>query len=85
MKTDFPNDVLAALKTHQVWAFTYIYNDAKVWLYSMAYNIIEDETAAQDLVQELFIDFWEQRLYLQVNSSLKGYLIRSVKHRSIQL
>jgi RNA polymerase sigma-70 factor (family 1) len=83
MKNDFPNDVLAALKTHELWAFTYIYNDAKVWLFSIAHSIVEDETVAQDLVQELFIDFWEQRLYLQVSSSVKGYLIRSVKHRAL--
>ncbi len=77
------NDVLVALNEHNMEAFDYLYEDARVWLYGVAYSIIEDESASQDLVQDFFIDFWKQRLYQNIKFNLKGYLVRSVRHRAL--
>lgn len=48
-----------------------------------AYLILRNEQEAEDLVQQLFLDIWNQRLYENIDSSLKAYLHTSIKHRSL--
>lgn len=84
MYPDYGNDVilLERLKAHDLEAFNYLYNNNRKWLYVLALSIIKDECEAQDLVQDLFIDFWQQTLYKQVTTSIKGYLSNSIKNRA---
>lgn len=46
--------------------------------------ILKDEITSEDVVQEFFIKFWEQRNTLQVQQ-VKSYLYRSVKNASLNL
>ncbi|SEM45478.1 RNA polymerase sigma-70 factor, ECF subfamily [bacterium A37T11] len=45
--------------------------------------MLKDEAAAEDLVQTIFIEFWQKQLYLQIEESLEGYLFRAVHNRSL--
>lgn len=74
--------LLPDLKMHNLEAFTRLYKQARERLYILANTIIKDSAAAQDLVQELFMDFWERRMYLHVQTSLKAYLIRAVRNKA---
>lgn len=74
--------LLPKLKMHDMAAFTRLYKQARERLYILANAIIQDSAAAQDLVQELFMEFWERRIYLDVQSSLKAYLIRAVRNKA---
>jgi RNA polymerase sigma-70 factor (family 1) len=82
MRSEFPEEVIAALRNRKLWAFDHIYNTARVWLYTKAYDIVQDESAAQDLVQDLFIDFWEQKRYINIATSINGYLLNSIRNRA---
>jgi RNA polymerase sigma-70 factor (ECF subfamily) len=42
-----------------------------------------DKAAAEEIVQELFIRFWENRKDLSSIQSIKSYFLRSVQNRSI--
>ena len=55
------------------------YND----LCHSSYHIIQDRAAAEDVVQEFFISFWNSRSALVIKSNLKAYLKRAVINRSI--
>lgn len=79
------NALLKQLQKRDRQAFDLLYRDMRVTLYVVAMSILEDEPVAQDLVQEFFIDFWHQQLHLQIESSLKGYMVRSVRNRSFKL
>lgn len=79
------NELLVALKKQDIEAFDFLYTDTRVWLYGVVYNILQDDQVSQDLVQDFFIDFWEFRLYNQIESSLKGYLIKSLTNRAFNL
>lgn len=48
-----------------------------------AFYLLKDEMDAEDLVQTLFLDFWDKKLYLNVNSSLKAYLHKCVRNRCL--
>jgi len=83
-----PIDYTALLKRLQArdrGAFDLLYQDTRVTLYVVALDILEDEMTAQDLVQDFFIDFWQRELYTQIESSLKGYLLRAVRNRALKL
>lgn len=82
-----PIDYTALLKRLQAGdrkAFDLLYGDTRVTLYVVALDILEEETAAQDLVQDFFIDFWQQERCHQIESSLKGYLLRAVRNRALK-
>lgn len=84
MQEDFTDidSLLSSLQMHDLEAFTLLYKQARERLYILANAIVQDTAAAQDLVQELFMEFWERRIYLDVQSSLKAYLIRSVRNKA---
>jgi RNA polymerase sigma-70 factor (ECF subfamily) len=54
----------------------------RLYLYARGY--VEDSEAAKDIVQDLFINLWEKRKNLFINSSLSSYFFRAVHNRSIQ-
>lgn len=84
MEREFSNYSLALskLKKNDLRAFEYLYENMRPLLYGIAYDIVQDDAASKDLVQDFFIDFWNLKLYNQVNVSLKNYLIKSVAHRA---
>lgn len=74
--------LLEELKAGSRNAFIRMYNEYRYWMLLQAASILKDEIAAQDLVNELFADFWEFRLYENVNTTLKGYLSMTVRNRA---
>ena len=47
-------------------------------LYYRALGIVRDSSVAEDIVQEVFIRFWDSRDKLVISSSVPAYLTRSV-------
>ena len=78
--TDY-NGLLERLKASDIDAFGELYAHARERLFVYAFAIVKDESAAQDIVQELFVDFWENRLFRQIQTGLIAYLVRSVRNR----
>src|SRR5690606_13054640 len=52
-------------------------------LCNFANTYLHDETLSEDIVQEIFIHFWENRASLQLISSVKAYLYTASKNRSL--
>lgn len=78
--TDYTG-LLERLKALDIDAFGELYALARERLFVYAFAILKDESAAQDIVQELFVDFWENRLFKQIQVGLIAYLVRSVRNR----
>ena len=49
-------------------------------LYAYAFSMLREESMAEEAVQSVFCRIWERRDQLQVHTSLKAYLFRSVHH-----
>ncbi|TKG89610.1 RNA polymerase sigma-70 factor [Puteibacter caeruleilacunae] len=49
-----------------------------------AYNYLDNFDQAEDLVQEIFIGFWENQRINHLTSSLKSYLFTSVRNNALQ-
>jgi RNA polymerase sigma-70 factor, ECF subfamily len=65
-------------------AFTYLYIHSRQRLFIIAYAIVQDIDAAQDIVQDFFTDFYQQAVFENI-ISLQGYMVYSVKNRAINL
>jgi RNA polymerase sigma-70 factor (family 1) len=80
-------ELLAQLKTGSLPAFQYFYSAYRQWLYVTAVSILKNETEAQELVQDLFIDFWQKdlssRIDLSTTNSLKNFLFVSIRNRCL--
>jgi RNA polymerase sigma-70 factor, ECF subfamily len=84
MKSSFADEkiLLHELKAGNRDALVYLYQEYRYWMLLQAAAILKDEVAAQDLVNELFADFWEFKLYENINTSLKGYLSSVVRNKA---
>lgn len=86
---EFENDIilLEQLKAGNQRAFDQLYVSYRRWLSLAAMTILRNETEAEEVVQDFFIDFWQHRLYqgltLSGRRSLKNFLFVSVKNRCL--
>lgn len=59
--------------------FTVYYSD----LVQFAGTFIQDLDTCEEIVQDAFVYFWENRLSLAIHTSLKSYLLKMVQNRCI--
>ncbi|WP_109829966.1 RNA polymerase sigma-70 factor [Reichenbachiella versicolor] len=43
---------------------------------------VRDEIIAEEIVQEVYINIWDRRFLIEINTSVKAYLYTAVKNRS---
>ena len=63
--------------------FEALFNTYYKQLCRFAFRIVHDKDKAEDVVQTCFVNFWQKRETLTIQSSFKAYLFRSVYNRSI--
>lgn len=54
------------------------------WLCSYVYKLSKDESLADDIVQNVFINIWEKQATITINSSTKNYLLRSCHNQYLK-
>jgi RNA polymerase sigma-70 factor (ECF subfamily) len=55
------------------------------YLFKIAHSMLRDTDAAKDCVQEVFLRFWQKRTEIEVKTTLKGYLQRSIVNECLGL
>jgi len=63
-------------------SFTLIYKKYWYKLFLIAQRRLNDKAASEELVQEIFVQLWEKRENLQIQS-LENYLVRAMKYSVI--
>ncbi|MBT34566.1 MAG: RNA polymerase sigma-70 factor [Thalassobius sp.] len=77
--SDFSDDkLLVFIRKDEQAAFLEIYQRYWARLYKYAYNVIQNQPACEDIIQEIFLDLWNRRKELLI-SNLQAYLYKSVK------
>lgn len=71
---------LAVLLRTDDAAYNEIYERYWPVMYRSAFNVLKDQDACLDVIQEVFIWFWEHRAEISVNS-IKAYLLVAVKYK----
>ncbi len=64
-------------------AFDQVYNSYWKRLFLYVVKVIQDEEAAQDIVQDIFVSLWLRREEISSQSSLSGYLFTAARFKGI--
>lgn len=75
--------LLSLLKSDDEKAFHLIFNKYHSFLCNSSYRIVQDKDAAKDVVQEVFMLFWNKRSESAIGN-LKPYLHRAVINKSLK-
>lgn len=76
--TDF--DLIALLKSDDILAFDTLYARYFRKLYNHAYEKLHDRFLAQEVVQDLFVRFWQNRYKVEVHTSLASYFFVAIRY-----
>jgi RNA polymerase sigma-70 factor (ECF subfamily) len=82
---DLPDDqLIAALASQDLGALETLYDRYGKVAFSLAYRIVGERGAAEDVVQDAFLSVWRQaKSYRRDRGSAKTWLMAIVHHRSI--
>ena len=75
--------IVEKIKTADHSAFEYVFTRFYKELCNFSLMYLKVEQASEEVVQETFINIWEKRQKLSIQSSLKSSLYVAVKNRSI--
>lgn len=75
--------VVGLLKQGTEEAFKYIYDQYYVLLCHIAHEYVQDRFLAETLVSDVIFHLWEVHDTLDIKTSLRNYLLRSVRNRSL--
>jgi len=76
--------IFKKIKEGNIEAFETLFRSCYEPLCRYAYHFVENMETAEEIVQDLFYVLWKERENLQIFTSVKGYLYRSVKNKSLQ-
>ncbi|MEN8124201.1 MAG: RNA polymerase sigma-70 factor [Bacteroidota bacterium] len=85
MAITFLNDLalIASLKKGESEAYAFLVNSYHHKLCVYAYGLTNDHDTAEDILQNVFMRVWKQRLKLKDDFSIKSYLYKSVYNEFI--
>lgn len=76
-------EILAALKNGEEKAFKIFFSEYHDVLVLYATNILKDVDAAEDVVQDCFMNVWENSLYENLSDGLDKYMFYLVKNAAL--
>lgn len=76
-------EIIRRIREGEVNEFESLFRSSYVSLVRYARVIIKDHDTAEEIVQDLFFKIWQDREKLNIESSLNGYLFRSVHNRCL--
>lgn len=85
MKNDADKLLLQQLKYGDIAAYENLFKKYYKLLNVEAYLLLEDRMEAEDQVQLLFIELWNRKLHINIQTSLKGYLRKSIRNRCLNV
>lgn len=75
--------IIQMLKQGKNSAYKYVYDHHYALLCAVAREYLKDNFLATNIVDDLIYHIWEKRETLEINTSLRSYLVRAVRNRCI--
>lgn len=72
--------VLSGIKEGNRDAFSLLFHSYYTDLVLFCGNFIKEKDACEDIVQSIFLKLWNDRQHIQIETSLKSYLLRAVRN-----
>ena len=77
------SDVVKGLKAGHDAAYKYLYEHYYKLLCAVAFEKVSDTLASEMIVSDVIFAIWQNRETLEINTSLRNYLLKSVCNRSL--
>jgi RNA polymerase sigma-70 factor (ECF subfamily) len=77
------NELILRLQRDDESAFDTVFRTYYKWLCAFAKHYVRNHEAAEEIVEDFFCHFWENSHEFSINTSLKGYLFRSIHNRCL--
>jgi RNA polymerase sigma-70 factor, ECF subfamily len=81
VKQEDDKALLASIKNDNKLAFDILFRKYYTPLSRFAFKLNGSEAAAEEAVQEVFINFWEHRHHLEVSKAVLSYLFQAVRNK----
>jgi RNA polymerase sigma-70 factor (ECF subfamily) len=86
VKVECPDvQLLTDLKNNDFSAFNTIYHKYSKPLYVYLLHKLKDPEVCNDVLQDVFVSFWEKRELLHIDVSIKAYLYQAARYKIIDL
>ena len=76
-------EIIWRIRQGDVGQFESLFRSSYVSLVRYAKTLIKDHDTAEEIVQDLFFRLWNDKEKMKIESSLNGYLFRSVHNRCL--
>ena len=76
-------ELIRQLKHGEDKAYRYLYDVYYEMLCRVAYEYLKDDFLAETIVGDTIFNFYEKRLTIEIQSSLRAYFVRAVRNRCI--
>jgi RNA polymerase sigma-70 factor (family 1) len=77
------NEIIRRIREGDKGQFELLFRSSYVSLVRYAKTLIKDHDTAEEIVQDLFVRLWQDKEKIKIESSLNGYLYRSVHNRCL--
>jgi len=77
------SDIVRGLQAGENSAYKYLYQHYYNMLCTMACEFVHDTMVSEMIVSDVIFAIWKNRTSLEINSSLRNYLVRSVRNRCL--
>ena len=76
-------EILGRIRQGDIGQFESLFRSSYVSLVRYAKTLIKDHDTAEEIVQDLFFRLWKDKEKINIESSLNGYLFRSVHNKCL--
>jgi len=77
------NEIIRGIRQGDIKQFEALFRSSYASLVKYAKTLIKDHDTAEEIVQDLFFRLWQNKEKIKIESSLNGYLFRSVHNRCL--
>ena len=77
------NKIIELIKQGDIAAFNTLFKSVYLQLYIHCRKFIPDPEDAKDILQNVFLRFWEKRENIDIHTSLNAYLYRAIQNECL--
>lgn len=77
-------ELVAQMVSEDINSFNELYLRYWKTLYTTAVKVLRNSDEAEDVVQDVFLSFWQRRREIVIASTVKAYLLTSIRYRAIK-
>jgi RNA polymerase sigma-70 factor (ECF subfamily) len=78
-------ELMQEIKADNMFAFDLIYNKYSKKLYKFGYSLLKSHEETENLVQDVFLNLWENRNKVEKDSSIKSYIFAITYNSAISI